>query len=108
MTEIKTYAKMNREIKKTLGFSSDHTDQYALARIMELEMESQQYKHALEFYLEIESQQYKQALEFYADEETYEIKNATDTDEIYDPFRLIDLDEGEKATKALKEGNEND
>jgi len=50
-------------------------------------------------------ERYKQALEFYADEETYETKFATDTDEIYDPFTLIELDEGKKARQAL-EGKE--
>ena len=48
------------------------------------------------------NQRYKQALEFYADEETYETKFATDTDEICDPFTLIELDEGKKARKALE------
>lgn len=55
--------------------------------------------------LEQQNKRYKQALEFYADEETYETKFATDTDEIFDPFTLIELDEGKKARKAL-EGEE--
>lgn len=54
---------------------------------------------------ERKAKRYKQALEFYADEETYETKFATDTDEIYDPFTLIELDEGKKARQAL-EGKE--
>lgn len=61
--------------------------------------------------LEEENKRYREALEFYADEETYETKFVTHTDEIYDPFTLIDfftlveLDGGEKARKAL-EGEE--
>ena len=51
-------------------------------------------------------EKYREALEFYADEETYETKFATDTDEIYDPFTLIELDEGKKARKALESDNE--
>src|SRR5690606_9937569 len=43
--------------------------------------------------LEQQNKRYKQALEFYADEETYETKFATYTDEIYDPFPLIELDD---------------
>ena len=54
---------------------------------------------------EQQNKRYRKALEFYADEETYETKFATDTDEIYDPFTLIELDEGKKARKAL-EGEE--
>jgi len=52
---------------------------------------------------ERKAKRYKQALEFYADEETYKTKFATDTDEIYDPFTLIELDEGKKARQALEE-----
>ena len=55
---------------------------------------------------ERKAKRYKQALEFYANEETYETKFATDTDEIYDPFTLIELDKGKKAREAL-EGKEN-
>ena len=54
---------------------------------------------------ERKAKRYKQALEFYANEETYETKFATDTDEIYDPFTLIELDKGKKAREAL-EGEE--
>ena len=67
------------------------------ARIMGLERENRELKE--------QNKRYKQALEFYADEETYEIKFATDTDEIFDPFTLIELDEGKKARQAL-EGKE--
>ena len=56
---------------------------------------------------EIENERYREALEFYADEETYETKFATDTDETFDPFTLIELDEGKKARKAL-EGDSDD
>ena len=55
--------------------------------------------------LEKQNKRYREALEFYANEETYETKFATDTDEIFDPFTLIELDNGEKARKAL-EGEE--
>ena len=55
--------------------------------------------------LEKQNKRYREALEFYANEETYETKFATDTDEIFDPFTLIELDEGKKARKAL-EGEE--
>src|SRR5690625_1850897 len=55
--------------------------------------------------LEIENEHYREVLAFYADEETYETKFATDTDETFDPFTLIELDEGKKARKAL-EGEE--
>lgn len=55
--------------------------------------------------LERKIERYREALEFYANEETYETKFATDTDEIFDPFTLIELDEGKKARKAL-EGEE--
>ena len=52
--------------------------------------------------LERKIERYREALEFYANEETYETKFATDTDEICDPFTLIELDEGKKARKALE------
>lgn len=55
--------------------------------------------------LEQQNKRYREALEFYANEETYEMKFATDTDEIFDPFTLIESDEGKKARKAL-EGEE--
>src|SRR5690606_14612430 len=55
--------------------------------------------------LERKIERFREALEFYANEETYETKFATDTDEIFDPFTLIELDEGKKARKAL-EGEE--
>lgn len=44
----------------------------------------------------------REALEFYANEETYATKFATDTDEIFDPFTLIELDMGKKARKVLE------
>ena len=53
--------------------------------------------------LEKQNKRYEQALEFYADEETYETKFATYTDKIYDPFTLIELDEGKKARQALED-----
>ena len=52
--------------------------------------------------LERKIERFREALEFYANEETYETKFATDTDEIFDPFTLIELDEGKKARKALE------
>lgn len=55
--------------------------------------------------LERKIERYRKVLAFYADEETYETKFATDTDEIFDPFTLIELDEGEKARQVL-EGEE--
>ena len=57
-----------------------------------------------ERYLETKelNKRYREALEFYANEETYVAKFATDTDEIFDPFTLIELDEGKKARKALE------
>src|SRR5690606_1692126 len=57
--------------------------------------------------LERKIERYREALEFYANEETYETKFATDTDEIFDPFTLIELDEGKKARQAL-EGEKHD
>ena len=51
--------------------------------------------------LQAKVERYEKALEFYADEETYETKFATDTDEIFDPFTLIELDGGKKAREAL-------
>ena len=52
--------------------------------------------------LERKIERYRKVLAFYADEETYETKFATDTDEIFDPFTLIELDEGKTARKALE------
>src|SRR5690606_21955493 len=52
--------------------------------------------------LEKQNKRYREALEFYANEETYETKFATDTDEIFDTFTLIELDEGKRACKALE------
>src|SRR5690554_4019568 len=80
-------------------------------RIEELELEKDGWKYtAQSYYMKIQelreqNKRYREALEFYADEETYETKFATDTDEIFDPFTLIELDEGKKARKAL-EGEE--
>ena len=48
-----------------------------------------------------QNKRYREALAFYADEETYETKFATDTDEIFDPFTLIELDEGKRARQVL-------
>ena len=53
--------------------------------------------------LERKVERYREALRFYADEEIYETKFATDTDEIFDPFTLIELDQGRRARKALEE-----
>ena len=80
-------------------------------RVQELEMENKSLNHILGEHIvaceqmEKKIKRYREALEFYADEETYETKFATDTDEIFDPFTLIELDEGKKARRAL-EGEE--
>ena len=55
--------------------------------------------------LERKIERYRETLKFYADEETYETKFATDTDDICDPFTLIELDNGEKARQALESDN---
>lgn len=55
--------------------------------------------------LERKIERYRETLKFYADEETYETKFATDTDDICDPFTLIELDKGEKARQELESDN---
>lgn len=87
MSAIKTYPEANERLKQLLNKSNEFEDQYAAARIVELEKEVMRLR---------------ETLEFYADEEVYESKNATDTDDMYDPFRLIDLDEGKRARRALE------
>lgn len=75
----------------------------------QLQKEKDEWKDTVKSYymtnqeLREQNKRYREALEFYADEETYETKFATDTDEIFDPFTLIELDEGKKARQALEE-----
>jgi len=47
MTDIKTYPEMNEGIKYLLSYSEKDADQYALARIVELEKENELLKSAL-------------------------------------------------------------
>lgn len=81
MTDIKTYPSMNKEIKYILGQSESHTDQYAVARIVELEK-------TLEFYAKVKSHR----------------KPIVENDHArYLGQSPIELDRGEKARESLKD-----
>lgn len=88
MTKIKTYPNMNKEIKYILSQSRSYVDQYAVARIIELE----------------------KALEFYGDEETYtDDRQYTSTGAlVHTGYTKIECDNGEKAREALKEDEDNE
>lgn len=79
---IKTYPEANERIKQQLSQSDDFKDQYAAARIVELEKEVAGLR---------------EALKFYADTENFDYYKGTG------PFKRIEDDYGEKARQALEE-----
>ena len=111
LKQIKRYHEQQlKNMDKKLTMYQIHPDDvsWLINRVEELEKEKDEWKDTAQSYymtnqeLREQNKRYKQALEFYADEETYETKFATDTDEIFDPFTLIELDEGKRARKALE------
>lgn len=54
---VKTYPEMNEGIKNILSFGCSDTEEYALARIVELEKQNEQYKQILTELMSSEEEQ---------------------------------------------------